>query len=137
MLSTSEGLVNRSNTVIQFITVLLIFAFVILITWFTTQWIAKIQSGQASMMGANLEVVETKKVAQDKYLQIVRAGDKYLVLGIGKNEISCLAELKSDELELSDRGSKSSSFNAIFDRVKGMGKIDSNSSTDSNDGAQE
>lgn len=131
MLLTSVGLVNRTNTILQFITVLLIFAFVIIITWFTTRWIAKIQSEQAVSASGNIEVVETRKIAPDKYLQIVRTGDKYLVLGVGKNEISYLTELGRDELELSDRRANSSSFNAIFDRVKGMGKFDSNSSTDS------
>ena len=67
---------NRMNSFLQFFTVLLIFLFVLFITWAATRWIANFQQGRAD--GANIEVVETYRLTANKYVQIIRTGEKYL-----------------------------------------------------------
>ena len=111
------GLTSKTNTYAQFLTVLLLFVFVLLITWGTTRWIARIQKGQMAG-GNNLEIIESARVAPDKYVEIVRAGDKYLVLGVGKGEVHMLTELTKDELNLEDNSLKNVSFSAVFDKIK-------------------
>ena len=51
---------NSMNSFLQFFTVLLIFLFVLFITWAATRWIANFQQGRAD--GANIEVVETYRL---------------------------------------------------------------------------
>ena len=80
----------------QLIGVLLIFVFVLVITYFTTRFIAGYQKVQSQ--GRNLKVVETLRLVNNKYLQIVKAGEKYLVIAIGKDEVRLLATLSEDEL---------------------------------------
>lgn len=108
---------------LQLIGVLLIFLFVLVITYFTTRWIAGYQKKQ--YFNKNLRVVETLKLTANKYIQIVEAGDTYLVIGIGKDEINLLTTLTEeqmkalpDEMQLSGGKNIGESFQDIFEKLK-------------------
>lgn len=87
---------SSAQSAVQLIGVLLIFLFVLFITWLTTRFIAGYQKVQTT--GKNLKLVETLRLTNNKYLQIVQAGEKYLVLAIGKDEVRLLTTLAEDEL---------------------------------------
>ena len=46
----------------------------------------------------NFEIVETFAIAQNKYLQLVRMGNKYVVIAIAKDSISYVTELDENEV---------------------------------------
>lgn len=108
------------NSVFDLLTVLFIFAVVVALTFFTTRFIAGYQKGKS--VGRNLEVLESYRVTSNKYLQIVRAGKKYLVIGIGKDEIHVLAELSEEEITIPDERSETGmlSFKEMLDKAKHM-----------------
>ncbi len=113
LLSVTTGM----DSYIQFVTVLILFVFVLGITYLVTKWIANYQKGKTIV--GNLEVIETCRITSNKYVQIVRAGSKYLVIGLGKDEIHILSELSEEELDLQDtHEEKTASFRSIFDEVK-------------------
>jgi len=87
---------SKTGSISQLITVLLIFILVLAITALTTRFIGGYQKMQGR--NRNLEVIETVRVANNKYVQIVRTADKYIVIGIGKNEVSMLTEIDEDAL---------------------------------------
>lgn len=108
---------TKADSYIQFMTVLVLFIFVLAITYVVTRWIAKSQ--QERVGTGNLEVVETYRITANKYVQIVRAGEKYLVIGVGKDEIHMLAELSEQELVICDNGKgQSPDFAGILDKVR-------------------
>lgn len=114
MLLTATG---RMDSYLQFMTVLILFVFVLLITYWTTRWIAKYQKGKAG--AGNLEVIETCRISPNKYVQVLRAGEKYLVIAIGKDEIHMLAELSEDDLVIRENsGEETLSFAGVFEQVK-------------------
>ena len=80
----------------QFLTALFIFIFVLLITWFTTRLIGNMQKQR--MTGTNIEVIETTKITPSKYLQIIRAGEKYLLIAVCKDTVTMLTALSEDSL---------------------------------------
>lgn len=123
MLLSESGL--RASSIAQFLTVLLLFIFVLVITYLTTRWIARLQRGQM-VGGDNIEILETAKISVDKYIELVRVGDKYLALGVGKNEVSVLAELNEDSLKLEDKDNASLSFLSVLDKVKTFNKSNKN-----------
>lgn len=108
------------DSVFDLLTVLFIFVVVIILTYYTTRFIAGYQKNKSA--GRNLEVLESYRVTSNKYLQIVRAGKKYLVIGIGKDEIHVLAELSEDELTLSSENERTGplSFKELLDKAKHM-----------------
>lgn len=96
---------SKTDSYLQFLTVLLLFVFVLLITFFTTRWIASYQKNKTN--GRNIEVIETTRIASNKYLQIIRVGNKHLLIGIGKDEIHLLTELSAEELVFMNENSMS------------------------------
>lgn len=110
---------SKTDSYLQFITVLILFVFVLAITYVTTRWIANYQKGRAA--GSNLEVIETMKITSNKYLQIVRAGNKYLVIAIGKDEIHGIAELSEDEIVCLKEDRSQVDFRSILDKLKEHG----------------
>lgn len=110
------------DSFLQLIGVLLIFVFVLVITYATTHWIANYQKGHS--FNKNLHVIETLKITTNKYIQIVEAGDEYLVIAIGKDEVCLLTKLTREQLKevpseevLSENMTEN--FKEIFDRLKG------------------
>lgn len=110
---TSLGLESAA----QFLTVLLVFIFVLALTYATTRWVGKFQKTQRN--NRNFEVLETCKLTTNKYLQIVRAGKKYLVLAVCKETVTMLTELTEDEVELTlDGAVPQDSFQKLLDKAK-------------------
>lgn len=110
-------LTSRADSYIQFITVLILFVFVLFITYAVTRWIAKYQKGRT--IAGNIEILETCRLTSNKYIQIVRTGNKYLVIAVGKDEVHMLTELSKEELLVSEAADgKVMDFAGIFDKVK-------------------
>ena len=81
---------------LQLISALLIFAFVLLITYFTTRWVGNYQ--KVRMKSKNLQVIESLSAGNNKSICLIKAGTEYLVVAIGKDEIHSLATLKEERL---------------------------------------
>lgn len=114
---------TRTDSYLQFITVLILFIFVLAVTYLVTRWIARYQKGKAG--SGNLEIVETCRISQNKYVQIIRAGEKYLVVAVGKDEIHMLSELSAEELVfLEENQEQLPNFANVLDKVKKMTEKD-------------
>ena len=114
---------SATDSYLQFITVLVLFVFVLGITYVTTRWIANYQKGKNA--GGNLEVIETMRITNNKYIQIVRAGNKYLAIAVGKDEIHMLAELPEEELMFTETNvSSNMDFGNILDKFKRLSRKD-------------
>lgn len=114
---------TRMDSYLQFMTVLILFVFVLAATYLVTRWIARYQKGKAGT--GNLEIMEACRVGNNKYIQIIRAGKKYLVVAIGKDEIHMLSELSEEEIDLQENGQEQAlDFAGVFDRVKKMKEKD-------------
>lgn len=105
------------NSVIDLITVLVIFLFVLALTYYVTRWIAGYQKTKTAQ--GNLAVVEAIRVSNNQYIQIVRAGtDKYLVVGVSKDQITLLTTLTEEELRaLPDQGDRPRNTAAGFSDI--------------------
>ena len=122
-------LLNASlESFIQLVGALVIFLFVLAITYFTTKWIGGFQKQQ--MSGRNFQVVDTIRIANGKYVQILKLGDVYLVVAVGKDEVTMLAKLTEDEIGLTeeeisvllktdDTTGMNESFQETLERIKG------------------
>lgn len=110
------------DSFVQLITVLIIFVFVLILTYFTTRWMAGIQKGRS--FNKNLKIIETISVGNNKMISIVEAGTKYIVVSIGKDEVNFLTELKEEDLkdlsfkDLQNTTQNTESFSAIMDKLK-------------------
>lgn len=85
------------SNILQMLAVLLVFVVVLVITYYATKWIAK--SGAIQSQSANIKVIETFKIAPNKYIQIVQLGSKYYSIGVTKESITFLAPLEEEQLD--------------------------------------
>lgn len=117
------------DSFIQLIGVLFIFVFVLIITYFTTKWIGGYQKQQ--MSGRSFQIVDTVRIANNKYVQILKLGEVYLVIAVGKDEVTMLAKLTEDEIGLtedeiiaymqkgaSDTAGVQESFHETFEKIR-------------------
>ena len=112
------GLYDRADGVTQFLTVFLIFLAVLALTYLTTRFVGGYQ--KQKNFNRNFEVVETLKVTNGKYLQIVKVGCKYVCIGIGKDSITSICELSPDEIVQTQQGQTEplESFKSFMDKAR-------------------
>lgn len=104
------------NSFLDLITVLLIFIFVIAITLFTTKYIANYQKVQN--LGKNIEVLETYKLSQTKYVQIVKIGKKYVAVAVSKDAVTLLTTLDETDISFPDNINEGKNFKEILASFK-------------------
>ncbi len=98
----------------QFITVLLIFVVVLGITAVVTRWLASYQKQQS--VNENIEIIETTRIANNKYIQIIRAGEKYMVIAVCKDTVTMLGEIPEDSLKAT-RPVQNFGFKELLDKA--------------------
>ena len=104
----------------QLLVAILMFVVVVALCYFTTHFIAGYQKKRLSV--GNFAVVDTMKIANNKFLAIVKAGkDNYYLIGVRKDEITFINKLNKDDISFkSDSGSGIPGKNPDFDRFKQM-----------------
>ena len=108
---------SRAEGFAQFLTAVLIFVFVLLIAYFTTRFVGKFQKNQLAYR--NFEAIESFRITNGKYLQLVKVGSKYIVIGIGKDSVTMICELSEEEIKTSsDKGIYSDAFKDILHKAK-------------------
>ena len=108
---------NSTNSYLQFLTVLIIFVFVLAITYWTTKWISGYQKVRSR--NANVELIESFQLANNKYIQIIRVGQKYLAVAIGKDSVTMLTEIPEDQLVLvSDVSNEQYGFKELLEKIQ-------------------
>ena len=108
---------ERFDSYMQFITVLIIFLFVLLVTYWVTKWTAGYQKSQT--VNANMEIIETIRLSGNKYVQIVRVGRKYLAVAICKDTVTMLTEIPEQDLVFSDNNTSGTiGFKDILEKIQ-------------------
>lgn len=90
-------LTGAIDSYVQLITVLVIFVLVLGVTALTTKWIANYQKQQS--VNENVQVIETTRIANNKYIQIVRVGEKYMAIAVCKDTVTMLGEIPGEQLK--------------------------------------
>lgn len=109
---------DRLESIAQLITLVLIFAFVVGLTYFATRLVGNVQKERQA--GSNIKVLETMRISNTKYIQVVKIGSKCFAIAVCKDTVTYLCELKEEELFYSDATSQmgTDSFKAILDKFK-------------------
>jgi flagellar protein FliO/FliZ len=95
---------SSKDSLLQLFGLTLLFIIILIVTYYTTKFIGGVKLNQ--MKKGNIKVLETFRITQNKYLQLVQIGTKYIVIAIGKNEIHCITELQESDLILQDQSVK-------------------------------
>lgn len=113
----------------QLVGAFLIFAVVLIITYFTTKWVGGYQ--KISRRNKNLQIVESLNIAPNRYICLVKAGEVYLVIAVGKEEVTLLTQLTEEQLSevpvfdsnqgntMSGKTVVAENFQEVLEKVKG------------------
>ena len=101
----------------QLVSLVLILVIILVAAYYTSRIIGGIKLGQ--MKKSNFQVIDSYRVTPNKALQIVKIGNKYVVISIGKDNISYITELDESEVVIKEpyQGDKKS-FKQILDKLK-------------------
>ena len=106
----------------QLISVLFIFIFVLVLCFYTTKFIGGYSKQRSN--NKNLKIIETIGLGPNKTIVLVEAGDTYLVVAVGKENVSLLTQLSRDQLKdfsfenVEDKTFSQESFQDILDKLK-------------------
>lgn len=109
---------SSGENVLRFLSAIIVFILVLAVTYFVTRWIGKYQQGISG--SRNITVLETFRVTQNKYLQVVKVGDIYMVIAVCKDSITMLTRLEEDELGdiPASLEKKTDNFAEVFERFR-------------------
>lgn len=117
MMYLVSGSMSTLQNVMQLIGVIIIFIIILIATYYTTKWIGA--AGIAGGRSKNIKVIETYKISQNKFIQILKTGEKYIVIGISKDHIEYLTELDADELVVEENTEAAAvNFKDVFAKIK-------------------
>lgn len=120
-------LAGGNDSYAQFITVLVVFVLVLGVTALVTRWIANYQKQQN--VNVNVEVIETTRIAGNKYIQILRLGETYVAIAVCKDTVTQLCEIPEEQLRKSKTGQgsilRSASFKELFEKAAHKGRVNS------------
>lgn len=115
---------SGTESVLKMIGLVLLCVLIIAASYYTTRFVGKKQMGR--MNGGNFEVIETFRLSNNKYLQLIRAGERYLVISVSKDSVSLITELDKEELVLKPTQTGNVSFKQVLKDIsrKGPKKTD-------------
>lgn len=107
--------------VLNIISLILIFFLVLFLAYYTAKFAAKYQKNALSGK-SNITVIESFRVGGNKFIAVIKIGNTYYAVGIGKDEITLIDRLNGDELKLPDVEGESTSkkidFKEILSQIK-------------------
>ena len=106
------GLNSRWEAFAQLLTLLVVFIFVLALTYFATRWAGNMQ--KTKMAGRNIQILETMRVSNTKI------GSKCFAVAVCKDTITYLSEINEQELTYSSESKtiNTDGFKAILEKFK-------------------
>ena len=90
-----SGGMSAISSVAEVVGMLTAFTVVLAAAYFATRYLGKYAAGGRN--GGNIHILETVKLAPERYLQIIEISERYFLIGVSKTDISLITELKKEE----------------------------------------
>lgn len=106
-----------TDSYVELIVLLLVFFLILFAAYYVTKLIAK--KGLLRGKTQNIELIESFRLNQNKMIQIVRIGNKYIAIGVSKDHFEYLTEVDPEELDLTpvEASRKDVSFKEVIQNV--------------------
>jgi flagellar protein FliO/FliZ len=98
----------------QFFSIFLMVAIVAVMAYLSFRLLSSSRGGRRGL-SRNLQIIESIGVGIQTSLQIVRCGEKYLLIGVTKERVTMLAEIPKEQLTLTE--GKNLLADGAFDKV--------------------
>lgn len=130
-LNNLTGTSGGMNSVLSVISLILIFIFIVALAYFTTRFIAKHQNNVLNSK-SNIRVIESFRVGPNKFIAIIKIGEAFYAIGVGKDEFTMIDKLNPNDLtDFGTMGAESRGTKIDFKEI--LSQIKNKSSKDNND----
>lgn len=110
--------ISTFDNVLQLLGLVLLLILILIAAYYTSRFVGRYKLGQ--LKDSNIQVIEIYRISTNKMLQIVKIANKYVVLGISKEQITYITELDESQVLTHDaKEEEKQSFKQIFDKFKG------------------
>lgn len=89
---------SQLGSIAEVVAMLIVFILILATAYYVTKYFGKAMTGSLSQ--GNIHVIETVRLAPEKYLQIVEVTGRYFLLAMSKGNISLISELKEEDVKL-------------------------------------
>lgn len=121
------------DSTLNIVSLILIFIFVLALAYLAARLSAKYQGNINSK--SNIKAIESFRIGGNKLISIIKIGDSYYAIGVGKDEITLIDKLDAEKIDLSNYEkniSQNIDFKEIFSKIK-KSDCDSQNSNESKD----
>lgn len=109
--------VSTFDSVMQLVGLLLILCFILVAAYYTSKFVGKAKINQYK--NSNFKVIDSYKISQNKVLQLIQVGTKYIVISICKDTINVMMELEESEVLITEPlADKKVNFKEILEKFK-------------------
>ncbi|HCJ06871.1 MAG: flagellar biosynthetic protein FliO [Lachnospiraceae bacterium] len=108
---------SGAQSIAQLICVILLFFFVLFLAYMAARIAGSYQSNVMNKK-SNIRVIEVYRLSNNKLIEIVKIGEKYLAIAVGKDEVTLLTELDVDEIVMHEASIEPINFKRILDKMK-------------------
>lgn len=113
----SQGGFSSFNSFLQLIGLVLLLILILAAAYYTSKFVGKATMGR--LKNSNFHVIDSYRISQNKVIQIVKIGNKYVVIAIGKDTINYITELDESEVFIREPQTKENvNFKEILDKLK-------------------
>ena len=80
----------------QFFLLIVVFAIVLFLAYFSTKWIASMRMGVRN--NSVLKLISSMPVGGGSSIQLIKVGEKYFLIGVSKENITYITEVDSNDI---------------------------------------
>lgn len=104
----------------QLVLLIVVFAAILFLAYFSTKKIASFKLGT----GRNnfFKIVSSLPLGGTNSIQLVKAGERYFLIGVSKEKIVCIAEFQAEDISDFDADNVKPSFQKYFDNFLNKNK---------------
>lgn len=87
------------HSFVNILSLLLIFVLVLAMAYFSTKFVAKLQANNINNK-SNIKIIESFRLGNNKFIAIVKIGEDYYAIALGKEEVTFIDKLDKEGLKL-------------------------------------
>lgn len=109
--------ISYSNSIYELIGLVFVLVLILVAAYYTSKFVGRMTMGQ--FKNSNFKVIDTYRISPNKFLQIVKIANKYVVISVGKDTINYITELDESEVLIKDVYAKEDiNFKQILEKLR-------------------
>jgi len=96
----------------QFFLLIIVFGVILFLAYIFTKWFASIKMGARN--NSFLKLISSMPVGGGNSVQLIKVGEKYFLIGVSKENITCITEIDSNDIPSDDAEKPKFSFEKYF-----------------------